>query len=150
LKALIDTSVFLKLAFDPESIPRALRRDVDNAEARFLSSVSVWEMAIKASIEKLKLPEPVDSYVRTRMRAMQLAPLDVTIEHAAAVEMLPWHHRDPFDRLLVAQAMCENLTLLTIDPSLTRYFISLLRMSKSEAGQSMMKPKQVLRRARAV
>lgn len=130
MKVLVDTSVFLKLAFDPATVPRAMRQSVDSAEARFLSTASVWEMAIKASLGKLTLPDTLSAYVKTRMRAMHLAPLDVTLEHAAAVEKLPWHHRDPFDRLLIAQSMCENLTLLTTDRNFLRYRISMLRRTR--------------------
>ena len=123
---LIDTIVFLRLTFEPEAIPRLIQRSIDSAASRYLSVVSVWEIAVKASIGKLKLPQPVREYVRTRIQRMQLIPLDITLEHGAAVETLPWHHRDPFDRLLIAQAICEDLTLLTTDRVFARYRISML------------------------
>jgi PIN domain nuclease of toxin-antitoxin system len=82
----------------------------------------VWEVAIKRSLGKLEAP---DEFATTLLGA-GAQPLPVSLEHAAAVETLPWHHRDPFDRLLVAQAIIEAATLVSQDDSLTRYGVSLV------------------------
>ena len=80
----------------------------------FLSAVSSWEIAIKSAVGKLRLPEPPESYVPRRMAQQGLRPLTVSHPHALAVSALPSHHRDPFDRLLIAQAKLEDMTLEAI------------------------------------
>jgi PIN domain nuclease of toxin-antitoxin system len=92
----------------------------------FLSAVTSWEVSIKAASGKLRLPEPPDLYVPRRMAGQGLRPLAVTHEHALAVFALPPHHRDPFDRLLIAQAKIEDLTLISADRIFDRYPVQLL------------------------
>jgi PIN domain nuclease of toxin-antitoxin system len=121
VKVLLDTVVFVRLAADPEALPRALTRAIDGAHQVFFSAASTWEIAIKASIKKVKLPAPVSEYVPSRMEHFGIERLSVTNEHAAAVEALPWHHRDPFDRILVAQAILEGLTIVTTDRIFSKY-----------------------------
>jgi PIN domain nuclease of toxin-antitoxin system len=82
----------------------------------------VWEVAIKRSLGKLQAP---DDFAPTLLGA-GVQPLPVTLEHAAAVETLPWHHRDPFDRLLVAQAAIEGAALVSRDQSLSDYGIAII------------------------
>lgn len=126
MKALLDTSVFLKLAANPEALPAALTKAVDEAESLSLSAASAWEIAIKASIKKLKLPAPSSEYVRSRMAHLRITSLPITSDHATAVESLPWHHRDPFDRLLIAQALLDGLTILTTDSVFAKYGVRLV------------------------
>ena len=92
----------------------------------FLSAVSSCEIAIKAGAGKLHIPEPPNSYVPRRMTEQGLRPLPISHQHALAIFGLPPHHRDPFDRLLVAQAQIENLVLITADAMLERYPIEIL------------------------
>jgi PIN domain nuclease of toxin-antitoxin system len=92
----------------------------------FLSAVTSWEVAIKAATGKLHLPEPPDLYVPRRMASQRLRPLAVSHQHALAVFALPAHHRDPFDRLLIAQARTEDMTLITADRMFKRYPVELL------------------------
>jgi PIN domain nuclease of toxin-antitoxin system len=80
-------------------------------------------MAIKSSIQKLKLPLPVKEYVLTRTQAHNINLLDITLDHIDVVEALPLHHRDPFDRLLIAQGIFENLHILTDDSAFDLYSI---------------------------
>jgi PIN domain nuclease of toxin-antitoxin system len=87
-----------------------------------VSAASVWEIAIKRSLGKLTI---ADSWTTTLWR-LGFDPLPVTPVHAAAVESLPWHHRDPFDRLLVAQALVERRALVTADSRLSAYGIDVL------------------------
>ena len=91
-----------------------------------LSAASSWEIAIKYALGKLPLPAPPPEYVPSRMQASGTGALPITHAHALHVASLPTHHRDPFDRLLVAQAQVESLPLLTADPQLGRYDIELL------------------------
>jgi PIN domain nuclease of toxin-antitoxin system len=81
----------------------------------YLSLASAWEMAIKSSLQKLKLPLPVKDYLITRSQAHQINLLNINLDHLAVVETLPLHHRDPFDRLIIAQGIFESLPLLSDD-----------------------------------
>ncbi len=121
MRLLIDTSVFLLLATEPKRVPKSYREAMDTAERRYLSVASAWEIAIKASLGKIALPESAGDYVRTRMERFQTVLLGITLEHATRVQSLEFLHRDPFDRLLIAQAMVEGLTILSTDRVLQRY-----------------------------
>lgn len=94
----------------------------DDRNSILVSAASVWEIAIKRSLGKLRI---TDGWVRALGR-VGLEPLPVTALHAAAVESLPWHHRDPFDRLLVAQAQIDEIGVITADPQLSRYGIQVV------------------------
>ena len=127
MKVLLDTHVWLWSLADPGRLSKEAKRILGSRRnAIHLSAASAWEMAIKVSIGKLDLPEPVETYVPTRMARQGITPLPVTHAHALKVSTLPPHHRDPFDRLLVAQAMVERLSLLTADPVFARYGINLI------------------------
>lgn len=86
-----------------------------------ISVVTAWELAIKVSAGRIDLPEPVDRYLPGRIRRHRLRVLDITLEHALRAASLPAIHRDPFDRMLVAQAQAEGLPIVTSDPAITRY-----------------------------
>ena len=83
-------------------------------------------MAIKYRLGKLPMPEPPETYVPTRMRAQRIEPMSILHTHALRVAALPLHHRDPFDRLLIAQAQVEGLSLLTADPLIRKYKVTLI------------------------
>jgi PIN domain nuclease of toxin-antitoxin system len=122
VKLLLDTHVWLWWNTEPERLSATARRQIaDAANEVFLSSASVWEMAIKRGLGKLSLPEPVAAYVTRRLATDDIRPLSVSIEHAAAVETLELLHRDPFDRLLIIQARHEGLRLLTSDDEVLAY-----------------------------
>jgi PIN domain nuclease of toxin-antitoxin system len=125
-RLLLDTNIFLHLASDPERVPKKMRDAIDTADERYFSLASSWEIAIKASLGKLDLPVPPKEYVPSRMTQFMLAPLDIKQSHAAAVFDLPFHHRDPFDRLLIAQALVESLTIVTLDKEFKHYQAALL------------------------
>lgn len=86
-----------------------------------LSAVSAWEIAIKYAAGKLRLPEPPSIFVERRIEEDRLLALPISHRHALRAGELPPHHRDPFDRLLIAQAQLERLTLLTADRELAKY-----------------------------
>lgn len=92
----------------------------------FVSSVSAWEIAVKHSLDKLPLPKPPDEFVRQVMRDLIARPLPFAQEHALAARHLPWHHRDPFDRMLLCQAKVEGLTLVTADEAIRQYGVPTL------------------------
>ena len=118
---LLDTQLLLWWAAQPERLPQALLSGLDNPEqAVSYSVVSLWEVAIKTSLGRPDFR--VDGgALRQGLLAQGFGELPITAEHALAVQQLPWIHRDPFDRLLVAVAQVENLTLMTADGSLSRY-----------------------------
>ena len=123
-RLLLDTNVAVWLLLGDR--PRITRNAVqalekpDNGIA--LSAASVWEIAIKRSLGKVTLPDVWPA----ALRHLGFEPMPVTAIHAAAVEGLPWHHRDPFDRLLVAQASVERCVLVTADKRLRAYPVEIL------------------------
>jgi len=125
---LIDTHVWLWLQSDRKRVDDGVREQLSDPTAQvFLSAVSSWEIAIKNALGKLPLPEPPREYVPSRMRRDHVDGLAVTHVHALHVATLPHHHGDPFDRLLVAQAQLEELTLVTVDPHIVLYDVTILR-----------------------
>ena len=90
----------------------------------FLSVASVWEMAIKISIGKLQLREPFDQLVPQQIQLNNITLLNIALSHTIAVTQLPYYHRDPFDRLLIAQSLTENLALVSIDGVFDQYGVN--------------------------
>ena len=123
-RLLLDTHVVLWLLLgDRSAIPEPVVDHLTQpANTVFVSAVSVWEIALKRSLGQLTI-EDRWSHALDRL---PFAPLPITAAHAAAVEKLPWHHRDPFDRLLVAQALVEEATLVTADRTLEAYAVPTL------------------------
>ncbi|MBU4397702.1 MAG: type II toxin-antitoxin system VapC family toxin, partial [Planctomycetes bacterium] len=87
----------------------------------YLSVASVWEMQIKSQLGKLKLNTPLDELVRRQQEVNGVELLPVLLDHVLTLRDLPSHHRDPFDRLLIAQTVVENATLVTHDPLVAKY-----------------------------
>lgn len=114
---LLDTHVFLWWRTDSPKLAGVAREEIARAERVFVSAASAWEAAIKAALGRLELPAAMESGVRQS----GFDPLPVTFAHAEAVRRLPHHHRDPFDRMLVAQAQVEELVLVTHDRRLESY-----------------------------
>ena len=126
MKLLFDTHAFLWFVAGDERLSRRSRRALeDDAAELHLSAASVWEIAIKSSLGRLTLDAPLDVYMAEKA-ANGFRMLAVEWSHAAAVERLPAHHRDPFDRLLVAQALTESLTIVTRDPVFRSYGANVL------------------------
>lgn len=127
MKLLLDTHVLLWLRNEPEKLARdrvdLLREPVNEV---FVSTASAWEIAIKQSNGKLVLPSPAEEWFPEALSGSGLEALPITVDDALAVRALPWHHRDPFDRLLVAQAKRRRLTLVTRDPRLGEYGVEVL------------------------
>jgi PIN domain nuclease of toxin-antitoxin system len=123
MNLLLDTHVFLWLQTEPERLGDSLQIVEDARTELLLSAASSWEIAIKYQLGKLPLPETPDRYVPERMHAIDAQAVVVEHPHALAVATLPPLHRDPFDRLLVAQALLLGLTIATADPSVAQYGI---------------------------
>jgi len=122
MKVLIDTHVFLWwITNDPLFSPRAREIIADSANVVFLSAASGWEIAIKAKLGRLRLPDEPERFILKQLELNAIEVLPVQMSHALHVYALPDHHRDPFDRLLIAQAQLEKLPILTADPQISRY-----------------------------
>lgn len=122
MRLLLDTHVWLWLQAEPERLgPEVLAALEDEANDLILSAASTWEIAIKFALGRLSLPEPPPTYIPSRMRLHGVTGMPVEHSHALAVAELPMHHRDPFDRLLIAQALVEQLTFVTVDPVVDSY-----------------------------
>jgi len=127
MRILLDTECWLWSLAAPERLnARAQSLITDRANTLYLSAASSWEIAIKYEIGKLPLPEPPETYVPSRMLAQGIEALPIEHTHALRVASLPRHHRDPFDRLLVAQAEVEGISLLTADRLIRKYKVSLI------------------------
>jgi PIN domain nuclease of toxin-antitoxin system len=123
LKLLLDTHAALWFLSDDERMGENAKRHLEDDDNRILLSAAVvWEVAIKRSLGKLVVP---DEYLSLLLGA-DVQALPVTIDHAAAVERLPGHHRDPFDRLIVAQAIMEGAAIVSRDDVMRRYGVTLV------------------------
>ena len=127
MKALLDTHAFLWWILDNPRLSGAVRDFLaDPGNTIYLSAASGWEMAIKCSIGRLTLPVHPESFVEQQMEINNLTPLPIQMSHGLYVHKLPAIHKDPFDRLLVAQSMIENLLLISRDSVFKQYPVSLL------------------------
>lgn len=122
MKVLLDTHVWLWMVQEPAQLNPAARAILGDADSLLvLSAASSWEIAIKCSLGKVELPGSVRDFVASRMRRDLVDGLPVTHAHALQVARLPLLHRDPFDRLLVAQAQVERIPIMTADAKVARY-----------------------------
>jgi PIN domain nuclease of toxin-antitoxin system len=127
VKLLLDTHVWLWWHLAPARLSPALRQAVaDTRNEVFLSTVSTWEMAIKIAAGKLTLPKPLAEMVPDCLLADGMSSLPLQHHHAAELLTLPIHHRDPFDRMLIAQARAEGATLASTDQHMARYDVSVM------------------------
>jgi PIN domain nuclease of toxin-antitoxin system len=125
MNLLLDTHVFLWAVDNDQSLSSAARTAItDGRNVVFVSAATAWEITIKKALGKLRLP--AGNYLE-EMRRHRFTPLDITTDHALAVENLPPHHADPFDRMLVAQARVEKLTLVTRDSQLLAYAVPIIQ-----------------------
>lgn len=127
MRLLLDTHAFLWWIDDAPQLSARARKAIMNERSEcFLSMASCWELAIKTGSGKLRLSEPVERFIpeQLAMNGFRLLPID--FRHAARVETLPFHHRDPFDRLLIVQATIEKLTVVTADPAFSNYGVETL------------------------
>ncbi|TAE56098.1 MAG: type II toxin-antitoxin system VapC family toxin [Nostocales cyanobacterium] len=122
MKLLLDTQCWLWWFAEPERLnEEAITQIADENNELWLSVASVWEMGIKVAIGKLPLPEALDSYISSRMVRLGAKYLEITTSHALRTAILPLHHRDPFDRMLIAQAQMEDMIIITADKMFQEY-----------------------------
>jgi PIN domain nuclease of toxin-antitoxin system len=127
MRLLLDTHTFLWWTLDSPLLSPAARAAIaDPANECLLSAASAWEMAIKASLGKLEVVDELGRFVRQQLAVNRFRLLPVDLAHSLGVAGLPWHHRDPFDRLLVAQCQTDQLTLVSGDAALRAYEVPLL------------------------
>jgi PIN domain nuclease of toxin-antitoxin system len=118
VKFLLDTHLVLWAMQDSRLLSDAARKQIRAADANYVSAASLWEIAIKASLGKLEVDSEL---LADQLDVAGFQPLPITWQHTIEVRKLPMHHRDPFDRMLVAQAISEPLRLLTHDENLLAY-----------------------------
>lgn len=127
MKVLLDTNAFIWSQGNRSQYSKAAERIfLDPDTELMVSIVSVWEMAIKSSVGKLKLPEPIETLIPKELAKNDIELLPLKFEHVALAERLPLYHRDPFDRVIIAQAQVESLPVLTSDANFDRYSITRL------------------------
>ena len=121
-RVLLDPHVFLWALVTPDRLPSSARRLLQDEGVELLFSVaSPWEMAIKISNGKLHLPCGLNEFVAEGCRQLGASLLPIGLPHVSELCSLPWHHRDPFDRMLVAQAKADRLRLMTYDKAIESY-----------------------------
>lgn len=124
MKVLLDTHALLWFALaDPQLSSTAMTLIMDPASKKLVSPASYWEIAIKISINKYALPEPYEIFMDAAIDKNGFGYLHIEPKHTAALTTLPFHHKDPFDRLLAAQTLVEGLLLVSADPVFDQYGI---------------------------
>ncbi|MGA2760092.1 MAG: type II toxin-antitoxin system VapC family toxin [Candidatus Cybelea sp.] len=122
MKLLLDTHVWLWMALAPQHLGDDSRSMLeDRGNALFLSIASAWEIVVKDARGKLDLPMDAPTYLRSRLARSGAELLNLSLDHLFALDSIPYHHRDPFDRVLVAQAKVEGMTLMSADPRVLAY-----------------------------
>ena len=126
MRLLLDTHILLWAVAEPRRLSSEIRTAIaDPANDVRVSAATAWEVAIKQSLGKLELPQPAEQWLPKAIERTGFDWLDVTPADALRVRALPWHHRDPFERLLIAQALA-GFTLVTHDETLTRYAVAVM------------------------
>ena len=125
MRQLLDTHTFLWFVMGNPRITERLRAQIEDNE-NFVSIVSIWEIAIKYRIGKLNLEVPFDDFIDRQIVPNGIQLLDIKLEHLKIVSALPLHHRDPFDRLLIAQAIVEDILIISADKVFSLYPVRLM------------------------
>ena len=128
MRYLLDTSSFLWFVNDDNKLSEAARELIEDADTEIcLSLVSIWEIAIKATLGRgLDLPRPFTQFIDIVLKNYDFNVMEISISHLKRVHDLPLHHRDPFDRLLIAQSLVENIPVITSDAAFDQYAIQRL------------------------
>jgi PIN domain nuclease of toxin-antitoxin system len=125
MKVLLDTHTFLWALSCPDRLSARAREAIASSE-RFWSVASIWEALIKVQSGKLPMPLPAGGYLTSKMSANGVSVLTIRLEHVLRVEELPMHHRDSFDRVLIAQCIEEDWPIITSDPVFKKYPIRVI------------------------
>ncbi|MBM3144645.1 MAG: type II toxin-antitoxin system VapC family toxin [Chloroflexi bacterium] len=125
MNLLLDTHAFLWFIAGDTSLSQSARAAIEDlGNNRYLSMASMWEIAIKISFGKLELSEPFEALIPKQLADNSIELLGISFEHTVLVSSMPFHHRDPFDRLLIAQSKVERMTLVSIDPAFDSYSVN--------------------------
>ena len=124
MTCLIDTHTFLWFVLADPRLSHKARELVGTSEVVYVCPASYWEIGIKISLGKYHLPEPFAAFMERELKQNDFTILPITIAHASKVSELPFHHRDPFDRMIVAQALVENIPLVSCDNTLDAYGVT--------------------------
>jgi PIN domain nuclease of toxin-antitoxin system len=125
MKVLIDTHVLLWGLQDEAKLSRRVRALLPAAEV-WISVASLWEIIAKVQVGKLILPSPVGDYLAAKLTANGVSVLSLSFDHVRRLEQLPLHHRDPFDRILIAQSLNESIPLVSADPQFEKYQVEII------------------------
>jgi PIN domain nuclease of toxin-antitoxin system len=124
MNILLDTHTFLWFVWDDAQLSQTAKDTITDPNNRKLVSVaSIWEIAIKVSLQKLDLGMPYLSFMQSQLAINLFEILPMALEHGAEVSRLPFHHRDPFDRLMIAQAMWEQIPIVSADSAFDAYSV---------------------------
>jgi PIN domain nuclease of toxin-antitoxin system len=127
MNVLIDTHVFIWLDTQPEKLSQKALEICQNTDNQlYLSIASVWEMQIKVQLGKLDLKVPLAEMVNVQRQENDLQLLNIALEHVYQLQKLPFHHNDPFDRMIIAQSFLENMPIISIDRIFTQYAAAVL------------------------
>jgi PIN domain nuclease of toxin-antitoxin system len=127
VRSLLDTHTFFWFVWDDPHLSATARRIIeDENNEKLLSLASIWELAIKVGLGKLTLTEPLGVFVPREIAANSMTVLPISLDHAALLTTMPHHHRDPFDRMLLAQATIERLPILSADTAFDAYGVTRL------------------------
>ncbi len=127
MKLLLDTHAFLWWIADDDRLSQPAEEAIgDGGNIVYLSAVSVWEIVVKAGLGRLQVPQPVDRFLVDQLQRNAFEPLSLHIRHALAVNDLPQVHRHPYDRMLIAQARADDLTLVSRDRVMHDYPVGVL------------------------
>ena len=122
MRVLIDTHIFIWYLQNSERLPGSITTLINNARNDILLSIaSIWEMAIKQSTGKLNLGVPYTNFIEEQMGFNNIELLPIRLEHLEAVTNLPFHHRDPFDPMLISQAIVEDIVIVSVDNVFSLY-----------------------------
>jgi PIN domain nuclease of toxin-antitoxin system len=125
MKVLIDTHVFLWGLTQQSRLSEKIRALLPVSDV-WISVASVWEIVTKVQIGKLSLPDPVGPYIRAQFAANGVSVLPILLDHVLRIQSMQLHHRDPFDRILIAQSLEESLPIVTSDPQFEKYPVELI------------------------
>lgn len=127
MNLLIDTHIFIWLQIELHKLSaKRIQMLEDKSNTLFLSLASVWELQLKIQLGKFSFPKPLPEIIQGQQEINDLRILPITPEHIYELKNLPFHHKDPFDRLLIAQSIVEDFTLVTDDPKFSDYSVKIL------------------------
>ena len=122
MKFIADTHAFIWFVTDSPQLSASAKKLFESPDSeRFFSMASIWEIAIKTNLGKLSFDKPLEQFLPEQIALNYIRLLDISLSHALRVSTLPFHHRDPFDRMIAAQSLAENLPVLSNDNALDAY-----------------------------